>query len=122
MDYMLGDYSISTRLDNIFKINNINNILELTNLTEREISCWRNVGKKILKEIRDLLQHHGLCLKNESLSPIVEKMIFKHLPYCLDHLSNSINETKKEVEDLCNHLNKIEELIKKIKSEHSKSE
>lgn len=61
----IKDLKISTRTKRCLINNNINNIYDLENLSEKDLKHIRNLGQKSIVEIKDKLKEHGLSLREE---------------------------------------------------------
>lgn len=60
----IEDLELSVRSYNCLKRAGIQTVLELTQKTEEDMIKVRNLGKKSLKEVKEVLQSYGLSFKN----------------------------------------------------------
>ena len=60
---LIEDLELSRRTENCLHYRNVYTIGQLVNLTEKELWETRNVGKKVMSEIKDKLAELGLSLK-----------------------------------------------------------
>ncbi len=86
----------SQRTTNCLKRADILYIGQLTSLTAKEMLKWKNFGKKSLKEIREFLADKGLALKNETINPNIQRLIFDDIPILLEKLNRNIDDTTKK--------------------------
>ena len=61
--FLNDDSNVATRLENTLKRNGIRTVRDLTNIAERELKHYRNIGKKCVDMIKDKLAEKGLNLK-----------------------------------------------------------
>ncbi len=59
----LEDLNLKTRTLNILKEGGVNNIEELTGMTEKELSDLKGMGEKSVQEVKKALEENGLELK-----------------------------------------------------------
>lgn len=69
----LTEIELSVRATNCLKDANIKTIGELANKTESELLSFKNLGKKTLWELREILHSFGLKFNNETAISIYEK-------------------------------------------------
>ena len=62
-DMQIGNLNLSTRTKRCLINNNINNIYDLENFSEKDLKHIRNLGQKSIAEIKDKLKEHGLSLR-----------------------------------------------------------
>lgn len=63
---LVDDVDLSVRAYNCLRRAGLHTLGDIANLTEDELRAIRNVGRRTLSEIKDLLNSHGLSLKSET--------------------------------------------------------
>lgn len=63
--YPVSELSISAQVANVFSRNSIVYLGQLAFLTKEEVSRWRRIGPKAVREIEELMADHGLTFKAE---------------------------------------------------------
>jgi DNA-directed RNA polymerase alpha subunit len=66
MTVSLDDVSLSVRLYNVLRQEQIKTLDELTGLTERELMRWPNFGNVCLNELKSVMSEHKLALDTSS--------------------------------------------------------
>ena len=94
---LISELELSIRAETQLRINNINSIEKLLNLTTKELLEWRGLGRKTLNEIRSKLNKNGLCLKDEVVDPNIKKEILENLPGILDGIRQQVEEAIREL-------------------------
>ena len=62
---ILDDEEITVRAANFLIRKGINNFEDLSNVTQKEVIKWHNLGRKSLEEILRLMKKYNVKFKNE---------------------------------------------------------
>ena len=62
---ILDDEEITVRVANFLIRKGINNFEDLSNVTQKEVMEWHNLGRKSLEEILRLMKKYNVEFKNE---------------------------------------------------------
>jgi DNA-directed RNA polymerase alpha subunit len=62
---ILDDEEITVRAANFLIRKGINNFEDLSNVTQKEVMEWHNLGRKSLEEILRLMKKYNVKFKNE---------------------------------------------------------
>ncbi len=62
---ILDDEEITVRAANFLIRKGINNFEDLSNVTQKEVMKWHNLGRKSLEEILRLMKKYNVEFKNE---------------------------------------------------------
>ena len=62
---ILDDEEITVRAANFLIRKGINNFEDLSNVTQKEVMEWHNLGRKSLEEILRLMKKYNVEFKNE---------------------------------------------------------
>ena len=62
---ILDDEEITVRAANFLIRKGINNFEDLSNVTQKEVMKWHNLGRKSLEEILILMKKYNVEFKNE---------------------------------------------------------
>ena len=63
----IDELQLSVRSSNVLYHHNITDLYILTNMTRRQLSSLRNLGRKSLREIEEKLAEMGLGLRKEEI-------------------------------------------------------
>lgn len=101
---LLEDLGLSTRTYNALKRMGIQNLKQVSALTDDELRDIRNFGEKSIQEVKDLLQSHKVELNSDSAPSLPESMTDDEL------YEWARSEIRKEIELLQQHMGKLGEV------------
>lgn len=114
MDFEINDIEFSIRTTNLLRLNGCKTLFDITKFTSKEILSWRNMEKKSLREIRERLNEHGLCLKDETI--ITDEVVLKQL---LD-IPKIFRTTQLQIDEMTKSLKNIQYYLEHINSTYFK--
>ena len=96
-----GDLELSVRAQNCLQQMGISNVSTLLKTTAGSLRHFRGFGEKTIKEIRERLAFHGLCLEGDILVQSASGIAMVHeIPKLLDNISVQSDDLMSKLKDI----------------------